>query len=417
MPHSSVFNFTKNNLTWLLPIAALPYLIIRAYHGGDFSVYMGAAELLADHKNCYNVWITYKGVPQGVQYGYSPLFAMLLIPFHNLPWGVPQFLLSVANIFMLLRIFSLFIRWLNFDVSSKKYLWLWLVLLFSLRFILNNFELGQINILILYLSVEGLNAIFFRQKIVAGTALLALGINFKILPIVFLPYLLWRKQHMAFFAVLFFLILFFLIPSVYIGFDFNSLLHKEWWSILNPMNAKYNALQNDENYRMQGIAALFAAYFYKSNVGNFQVLLSNWSELQIILAVNIARSVLVSFTIYFLSWKPFRNITSSRLFLIEISYILLITPLIFPQQNKHAFINILPAVCCIMFFILMPRTKQLILVSIALLVAAWLLSTFTTDGIIGKQLCYYGECLKFVTIGTLFFIPLLTLTKSQTEID
>ena len=61
MPHSSVFNFTKNNLTWLLPIAALPYLIIRAYHGGDFSVYMGAAELLADHKNCYNVWITYKG--------------------------------------------------------------------------------------------------------------------------------------------------------------------------------------------------------------------------------------------------------------------------------------------------------------------------------------------------------------------
>jgi hypothetical protein len=65
-----------------------------------------------------------------------------------------------------------------------------------------------------------------------------------------------------------------------------------------------------------------------------------------------------------------------------------------------------------MFFMQQAKNKKANALSILLLVVVWLFNTFTTDGIIDKQLCYYGECLKLVTIGTLLFIPLLALTKN-----
>jgi len=52
-----------------------------------------------------------------------------------------------------------------------------------------------VTILIMYLCIEGLHTL--RRAKNAGAWLIALGINIKILPVVFLPYLMLRGEFKA----------------------------------------------------------------------------------------------------------------------------------------------------------------------------------------------------------------------------
>lgn len=393
----------------IIALLMLPYLGLKAWNGGDFNTYLAAAQNLSNGMNCYHSWLSYGNSQVPLQYGYSPLFATLLIPVTYLPIGLPQLLFLIADVFMLVRILKMLMELLSLNGGIIKLKWLVLVLLFSIRFILHNLEMVQLNILLLWFSMEGLYQIFFRNRIFMGSLLLALGINFKLLPLVFLPYLLYRRQWKAFGAVVLLSGIFLLTPALMWGWDMNTQLHSEWWSIINPMNAQYNAGQNAGSYRIHGLAALFAAYFSKNTTDYFQILLADVNPATLQWMINGARLLLLTSTLFFLRLPPFRKARNKKQFVAETAYLLLITPLIFPQQNKWAFVYLLPAFGFVFYSLLLNSKWKHRGAELALLVIVFVLTTLTTDGIVGKEINYYTECLKLVTIGTTALVPVLML--------
>lgn len=397
----------------IITLAALPYLVVKALNGGDFNTYLAAAQKLREGANCYNIWLQYGNSKVPLQYGYSPLFAAFLIPFTYLPVWLPQLLFLIADIFWITRVLKLLMELLDIREPRLQQWWLVLVLLFSLRFILHNLEMVQLNIFLLWLSVEGLYQIFYRERKLAGALLLALGINFKLLPLVFVPYLIYRGQWKAFGVVSVLAVFFLFLPALFFGVEMNAQLHRDWWSIINPLNDRYNAGQNADSYRIHGLAALFASYFSKNHEGHFQILIAEVSNTALQWLINGMRMIVVIFTFFFLRTLPFREANNRKHFVAEVAYLLLVTPLIFPQQNKWAFVYLLPAFAYIFNVLLRDAAWRSRLVLLSLLAIVFGLTTLTTDGLVGKQLNYYTECLKLVTIGTLVLVPVLAITYNR----
>ncbi len=398
----------KKNLLLVLLAIALPYLIIKSLNGGEFNTYLGAAEQLKLGKSCYHVWLQYGNQQGNSQYGYSPLFAALLIPATYLPVWLPPLLFLIADVFMLFSIFNLLFKWLEIDETNKVKVVI-LTLTFTLRLILHNFEMLQLNIFLLWLTLQSVDYIFCKNKTAFGSALLAFGINIKILPVVFIPYLIWRRKMAATFCTIVFVLVSLLATAVVWGFDFNAQLHQEWWAIINPLNEKYNSLQNLESYRLHGLSALIAAYFSKSENNTFQLLLADLPPKILTALINGARVVLILLFVL-IAKMPFKPSITSKQITTETAYLLLVTPLIFPQQNKWAFVYLIPSFV-VVFNSMFQNGFLKRRIELALLLVAFALLTLTTDGLIGKNLAYYAECLKLLTIGTLFVVPLLFIAN------
>lgn len=189
------------------------YVINQGKHGGDFQIYLGAAELLKNGENCYNVWITLDN-GEFCGYSYSPFFALLLIPLTFLPQNLPQILWLLANLWFLTRSYKLFKLYLPLSsFSVKRYrIWFILGLLLSIRFILHNFEMIQMTIFLVYICLEMLYQVNKGNNLFAGF-LLALGVIVKIVPIVFIPYLIYRKTYKPVLFGLLFILAFLLAPA------------------------------------------------------------------------------------------------------------------------------------------------------------------------------------------------------------
>jgi hypothetical protein len=109
------------------------------------------------------------------------------------------------------------------------------VLFFTLRPILSDLHHGNNNLLILFLIVAALEAWRRSYDVLAGLTL-ALAITFKVTPLLFVPYFLykrsWRTVGATFLGIGIFLLL---VPSLIIGPQFNGECLAMWWHrILSP---------------------------------------------------------------------------------------------------------------------------------------------------------------------------------------
>ncbi|HOZ87608.1 MAG TPA: glycosyltransferase family 87 protein, partial [Bacteroidia bacterium] len=204
----------------MLALAAVIYCYIEAEGKGDFYIFMSAAGDLSSGRDIYRT--SYAG---GYNYFYSVFFALVLRIFHALPFFWMKFYWLLLNMFLYFRLFQLLAgsTFVNRLASKQKQWFLALVFLFSFRFFHENIHTSQITILILWCCVYGI-CLIHRDRVVTGSAILALGINIKLLPLVFLPYLFYRGYFKAlFFTVLFYFFAMF-SPSLIIGHDYNMAL-------------------------------------------------------------------------------------------------------------------------------------------------------------------------------------------------
>ena len=81
----------------------------------------------------------------------------------------------------------------------------------------SNLHLTQLTIVILFLCFESLNQTFHKKKPLLGGFLLGLAMCFKLTPIVFLPYLLYKQQRRSFNSALVVLFTAIIIPNIYVG--------------------------------------------------------------------------------------------------------------------------------------------------------------------------------------------------------
>lgn len=411
-----VEKLSNRKLLTLICVLFLGLIVIYATGNGDFKVFLEAAKLVRDGQSPYHFWIK---TGEGVYclYYYSPFFSLILIPFSFLPNFIPNLIWLLLNVFFLIRSWVLTNRYLDTEKLTQfhRKLLVIMALLFTFRFIQLNFAMIQLTIYILWSILESLSELN-KKRYLTGGLLLALAINIKIMPLVLIPYLLYRRQFSGVASTLVFLVFFLVIPSLFIGYGFNYVLHDQWWQIINPV-IQENTIE--AGLGMHSLTALVPALLLHTS-GELEIK-RNFVALDssaVFIILNSIRTFLMVSVLYFLRTLPFRRAQSKHHQLWEISYIVLLIPLIFPHQQKYAFLLVLPAVIYIFFFLftfkaITPSDRKRVILIRFLLLLAFLLITMTTDGLIGRELSKISQHFKLITFGTIILGVVLTLCNAD----
>jgi len=402
-------DFKQKYWKWLIPILCAAYCFLEAGNPGDFYIFLSAASDLNIEENIFE-----KKYVDGYHYYYSVLFALILKPFVSMPYFWVKFFWQFFNallFFDLLKMLyrSEFVK--NLDLK-KQNLFIILVFIVSLRFFVDNIHTSQITILILWCCIKGVYLIS-KDKPLTGAMVLAIGINIKLLPIVFIPYLIYRGYFKAaLFTVLFYFIFLF-APSAIIGHQYNMDLLATWLKLINPANA-IHVLDVDER-SFHGLSTLLSTLLVK-NVPDVYALniprnIADVSMETLSLIILIVRGSLIAFTLYFLRLSVFQKAKSVFLQALEVSYILLLIPLIFPHQQHYAFLFAVPAFVVVMYDVIVnsgnSKYKKVIIVFLVLIYL-----TFNLRLLLGAYNEYYDH-FKIITYSALLLIPLLVIVSKN----
>lgn len=199
----------------LLHILVILFLLIQTYgkalrtEGYDFTNYLNSAEALS------------QGLDPRESLWPDPYFLpFFFIPLTLLPYSVAVFLWFSINISALFIIFqmvkeSFILRYITYERTPALLLQT-SVFLLMLPIIQNDLLNGQINLIILLLCLLFLRQLYREQPYFAALAL-ALAINLKITPLIFILYLLLRKEFYVLFLTFLFTILLGLLPILIMG--------------------------------------------------------------------------------------------------------------------------------------------------------------------------------------------------------
>ncbi len=403
----------KNKLTFFLSIFLLILLLIESRGGGDFKIFLSASkDLLAGnniYKILYNEWY---------HYYYDVLFALIISPFQFIPFYWAKFIWLLFNVFLTLRIWGIIIYYLPIDEFNAKQKQVFTIISFVFIFMLwyKNIHLSQMTIFILYLCMEGLYLIN-NEKLILGSILIGVGISIKILPIVLIPYFLYRGNFKVVLYSLLSLILALWLPALIIGFDNQLFLLKERWGLVNPLNKEHMLDVSERSFH--SLTTLMSVLFVENARNSYSLEMkrniANVSMDTLYIIINTVRLVFVLITLFFIRSLPFKRVQNKLQIFYEISYILLITPLIFPHQQHYAFFFIFPAISYLVFYYMVKFYNGKTKISVfkkASLIIIFIIIYFLLNShfILGEYRNIYDH-FKTLTYGVILLIPLLMIAR------
>lgn len=395
------------NKNQLIKIAILLFIVIisisTAKDGGDFDVYLEASRKLYNGENIYAPPFIH-----GLQYYYSVFFALILIPFSSIVFLTEVFW-SVLSLLLLYRTLSIVKSYFDFSIltNRQQHIWIILTILLSLQFILYNISMIQITMFLLWGIFESINFINKKKNILAGT-LLGVIINIKIMPILILPYLFYRGYFKAFISAVFTFILLLFLPALFIGQDYNQFLLREWWTIINPSNKEHLF---ETGIGTHSLVALIPVYLTET-VGemDFKRNIFNISHQNVEYVINISRLLILALSLFFFKSMPFKKEANKLKSFWEISFFVLIIPLLLPHQQKYAFLLAIPIVCYLLNFFIYTygkiKTKGYYFTLSVFICCMLFFSPLYGSDIIGRFLFDYTQHYRFLTFATLFLIPI-----------
>ena len=165
-------------------------------------------------------------------YGYPnpPIMALVLYPLASLPPLAGALVWFYLKVGMALAAFYWVFRLVEnpeqpFPPWAKA-----LTVVLSMRPIMGDLSHGNVNLFILFLVVAGLYAFRHGRDVLCG-GLLGLAIACKITPLLFVPYLLWKRSWKTLAGCGVGLILFFgIVPGVFLGWGRNAELLHSWYA-------------------------------------------------------------------------------------------------------------------------------------------------------------------------------------------
>ena len=407
-----MLNTIKEN--WLVfsgGLLALVLLFIESKSIGDFDIFISASADLLDGKNIYQI-----KYHEWYHYYYDVFFALIISPLKSIPLYWANFIWLGLNIFFTYRIWLIIRSYLPEGLLDKKQMQFFTMGSFALIFAIwhRNIHLTQMTIFILYLCLEGFYQIG-NKKLLLGSLLLGIGISVKILPVVLIPYLIYRGYFKAAVLSIFCTALVLLLPAIFIGYDYHVFLLEERWAIINPLNDEHIVDVSERSFH--SLTTLLSILFVE-NAGNSHSLdlkrnIANVDLDTLKLIINFCRGVLVLGVLYFIRTWPFKHSISRLQSFYELSYILLIIPLIFPHQQPYSFFFVFPAISYLVFFGILKypesgikdhRLKKIGLISLIVLMYFLLNNHF----VLGQFNHIYNH-FKTLTYGILFLIPMLAM--------
>ncbi len=335
----------KITLIILMLLLALVHVAGEWKDTGDFLIYYQAAGDILQHEN---IFAKGYGEAYALPYYGSPVLALILAPFTLLSYPVAAAIWKLISIVLLYRIW---VRMESFvDVTAlsvKAYSWFIIASFLAVSFVLyRNLHLAQFTIFLLFACLEGY-CLIRSGKNVPGGMLIAVGVVCKIVPLIMLPYLLYRRFFRAAGWTLVFISGLLLLPVLFIGWEQCAFLNQQWWRSINP--SKSMNIFDVSTPDIHGITSLVATLLI-DGVGIDKHTLTVRRHILdlppaiVAMIIQVARAGLVLFTVYFLRTAPFVKEENREKNLWEIGYLFLVAPLVFPQQRLYAFLFLFPAV-------------------------------------------------------------------------
>jgi len=166
-----------------------------------------------------------------LQFKYAPVSALFYVPLALLPLETAKVIWYCLELVLLFAVF-----WLSYRLLPDKKKGRWFVLGFSLlvmlKFVGREMELGQVNILIVFILTLMLAAIIKSRDVQAGV-LWALSLFFKPYALVFLPYFILKKRFRVVAAGMAALAAGLAFPVLFYGVRGNFEVLKEWIATLS----------------------------------------------------------------------------------------------------------------------------------------------------------------------------------------
>jgi hypothetical protein len=392
-----------------LLFVALVYCYFETQNHQDFDIFILATNDFLQGGNIYKN--TYE---DGFHFFYGAIFSIILAPFTFMPIYLARLIWLGLNILALIKTWKLVNLYLDkTKFTPKQILWFnAFCFIFSAKLVLDNFHNGQVTIFLLLLILQGLKLIDENKKI-SGSVLIALGISIKLLPLLIIPYLLFIKEFKATISIAIFFFIFLLIPSVVIGFEQNNILLSDWWHLINPTNVSH-IIDTDET-TLNGLSTLIPTLFM-DHVPDIHALeikrnILNFNAKTVGITINVIRLVLILLTLYFLRRFPFLKAKSKLHTFWELSYILLLIPMIFPHQQHYAFLLALPA-CIYCIYWLMNQKHQIgkMQFNLRLVLLILIYICFNLHLLLGEFREYYDH-FKLISYGSILLVILLAVCQ------
>ena len=338
----------------------------------DFEVYWKAASRAAQAEPLY------RESDGHFVFKYLPAFAVLAIPLAALPRDRAEIIWFAASVALLVALVSMTIRLPAERRQTMRWLAIATVVIFA-KFYAHELVLGQVNLLFAVVAVMMLMAMKRGQEASAG-ALVALAIVIKPYAVLFLPWLVGRRQIASIGAACVGLVVVLLLPAALYGWSGNISLHQEWWRTVSETTAP--------NLSVYDNVSLAAMFFRWVGPGPLSARLAYGSA---VVLLAIAALVFVKR----------RGVTFPEG--LEASVLLTLMPLLSPQGWDYVFLIATPAIVYLVNYEdLLPRPLR-VLTLVALVTIG-----FSLFDLMGRTAYYAFMRLSFISLC--FFVVIAALT-------
>lgn len=356
------FKFDKNFLIFSLCIFFITLIICGYYFKRiyqpwgtswtDFTVMERAGERILKGEAIYNPQDT---VNFGIDiYKYSPAFAFFCALFAKMHmhkavpiWYLLSFLSFLAAIFFIKEIILSF----NHDKKLPKYFY-FISFFLVLRFFLVLLSRVQSDSLVLFFIALSAWMLFLKKEAAAGFSL-ASAVMVKLTPLIFIPYLIYRKFYKAAFAAILGILAYLLLPALGLGWDKNLTYIYDWIKALSASTPDLMLW-----YKNQSLLSAVLRFF------------SEGSAIKIIALPPLAiksifglTSLSIVFSIFYFSKEPIKLEKNNFGYahLIEFSLILVCMVLFSPLGWKHTFLHLIVAYMALVYYLMKNRRDFLTL--------------------------------------------------------
>lgn len=355
----------------------------------DFDVFFNAGKRLLAGENIY-------GEPHyiNLKYFYSPLFASLMALVQDFGLKAVKWIWFIVNSLLLFRVLYILLKQLPDNTRWKN--GIFFILLFIIaKIILINYSFNQITIIILWTVIESYR-LLREDKMIAAVVILCIGINFKILPIVMVPYFIWMsfdRLKMLSYGIGCLLALTFL-PAVFIGWDYNLMLLSEWWKTLNPVS-EIHVMQTYE-YGFLDLSSLITKFLSDEAVYLEPKLnIASWSMSSLFILTNAIRAILLGLVVL-LAFKIRKQVAGIHQHLIITVAFMALVPICFPHQREYSYLFFTPLWLVLMTLIVRRNKVQDYMMFIFLVLASGLL---TWVDFVGKDIVNLFLHYRIITMG------------------
>ena len=325
-----------NPLEYFLAFFCLAVFVLETINQrlwmNDFKVYWSASQHLLNNGQVYGQAF---GLDSGF-FKYSPVVALLFVPFGLLPFAVAKSIYYVLSAVATVMLFNK-LRQLDFfknaDFSAKTNAWiLFIVLVLNVPQLFRELHLGNANMILLLVNILAMLA--SSRKAATGGFLIGLSILFKPHFVLILPLLFLRKRRKSLWAVLSTVLLGLFLPIFVAGWQGNLNLLANWGRSISEHNSSLNSAKDN------------LAFIVFNLLGQQSPKIYFWFELFVILV--LALLVFMVIVKHWQSEKRHSKITVKRHFQSEYLLLLAIIPSMFITDTEHFLLSI-PLICLMIF--------------------------------------------------------------------